>query len=105
MVLEPPELLLPPPEAPLVPSLGPVDVLVPGFALSVSVPVFDGELEEVVLERETTAGVVGVASGSLPAACASATSNEPLCTESIRDTKSLLVERAYGPIGIGPMWD
>jgi len=81
LVLEPPELLPPPPEPPLEVEEGTEDVPVPaGTVLSVSETVFGGEEEEVVLEMETTGGAVGLASGSLPAAFASTTSNEPVYT-------------------------
>lgn len=51
----------------------------PEAVLSVGKTVFDDETaEEIVVEMETTGGAVGVASGSLPAAFASVTSNEPL---------------------------
>ena len=73
----------PPPEPPLEVEEGTEDVPVPGgTGFSVGEPAFDGETveEEVVLEMETTGGAVGVASGSLPAAFASVTSNEPVYT-------------------------
>ena len=108
LVLEPPELLPPPPEEPLEVEEGTEDVPVPGTVLSVGETVFGGETveeEEVVLEMETTGGAVGVASGSLPAAFASVTSNEPVCTKFVRDMNDPLVEYTYGPIRICPMWD
>ena len=78
-------MLPPPPELPLELPLeveeGTEDVPVPGTVLSVGEIVFGGEtVEEVVLDMETTGGAVGVASGSLPAAFASVTSNEPVYT-------------------------
>jgi hypothetical protein len=71
--------LPPPPEPPLEVEEGVEDVPVPGsgvLAMPVRRLVLDGVSEEVVLERETTDGVLGVASGSLPAAFARVTSNK-----------------------------
>lgn len=71
----------------------------------VSETVFDVErVEELVLERETTGGVVWVASGSLPAAFANVTS-KPAYTQSVRYLKDYSIECAYGPIRIRPVWD
>jgi len=72
---------LPPPEPPLEVEEGIEDVPVPGFgvlARPVSRPVLSSVFE-VVLERETTDGVLGVASGTLPAASARVMSNALSC--------------------------
>ena len=82
-VLEPPELLPPPPEG-------------------VEVGVFVGETME---GMDTTDGSTGVASGSLPASFARVALNEPSYTWLIRRTKRLLVECTYGPIYERPVWD
>lgn len=93
----------PPPETSLDVEGGAEGFPVLWVGVFVGETVFGSEPLEVVVEMETTGGAVGVASGSLPAAFASVTSNEPLCTESVRHMKDLLVEGAYGPIRIRPM--
>lgn len=53
---------------------------------------------EVVLESATVGGLVGVASGSLPAACASATLNPGACPQSVtyvRDRLSGYLDLRY----------
>ena len=60
--------------------------------------------DEVVLEMETVGGLVGVASGSLPAAFASTGSNV-VYVRSVRYARSRSYQLAYGIIQICPMWD
>ena len=74
--------LPPPPEPPLEVEEGIEDVPVPGFgvfATPVSWTPLD-VLKGVVLERVTTGGALGVASGSFPAASARVTSNPGVYT-------------------------
>jgi len=101
-VLEPPELF---PEPPLeVEESGgtdDVDVPVPRagvLVVPVSWFVLDGGTEEVVLEleMETTDGAFGEASGSLPAAFASVTSNALSYTQFVRYIMERLAGCAYG---------
>ena len=68
----------PPPAAPVVEE-GSIDVLVPELA-----PPGLVRGSEVELEIATVGGLVGVASGSLPAASASAELNPGLYTQSVR---------------------
>jgi hypothetical protein len=61
--------------------------------------------EEGVLGRETTDGVLGVASGSLPAAFARVALNPLSYTQSVRHVEDQLVECAYCIVQVRPMWD
>jgi hypothetical protein len=102
LVLELPELSGLPPEV----EEGSEDVPVPRVGVPVMPEaVFEGETVEEVVERDTTGGALGVASGSLPAAFASTGSNEPVYTLSIRHAKGRLVEATYGIIQVCPMRD
>ena len=77
-----------------------------GVFVNETSPLLCGELVgEGVLERETTDGVWGTASGSLPAACASPGSNPLFYTQSIRHAEDPPVKCAYGSIQIRPMRD
>ena len=74
----------------------------------VPVPVVDVPVmldEEGLLDRETTGGMVCVASRSLPAASARIGSNVPFYTRSVRHVQGKLVECAYGIIQVRPMRD
>ena len=61
--------------------------------------------EEVVLEMGTTDGVLGVASGSLPAAFARVTSNALSYTPSVRYIMERPAGCAYGIVHECPVWD
>jgi hypothetical protein len=69
---------------------------------AVGVPVM---LEEGVLGRETTDGVMGVASGSFPAACARIGSNALSYIQPVRHVEGQLVKCTYCIIQVRPMWD
>lgn len=69
-----PVFFLVPPLPPLVVGEGFVDVLTPEVDTPPELPEFTGS-DDVVLEMETVGGLVGVTSGSLPAALASTGSN------------------------------
>ena len=61
--------------------------------------------EEVVLEMGITDGVLGVASGSLPATFARVTSNALSYTQFVRYTMERLAGCAYGIVHECPVWD
>ena len=84
-----------------IPLLEETDVSVDETVLSLC----DGLSWEGVLERETTGGVVGVASGSLPAAFADVGLNPLFYTQSVRHTEDPPAKCAYGIIQIRPMRD